>query len=186
MRSLKRLTQADLAAALSVDVMTVSRWERGVAEPSRRLKGRIVDLMMRQDIANHPTIKHLSGLSSSASIINPSNEKYIYSVDKPNYKGNGSDNKAGLCCISLATRASQEYYEQSPGYADAISCGMIGYRVSNQGVWGGKAVAFTSDASIVRLDAHTPVIIVTRQLIDPSDVEVGITMLFEEDMLSDD
>lgn len=33
-RRAKGLTQADVAARLRVDVATVSRWERGAAEPS--------------------------------------------------------------------------------------------------------------------------------------------------------
>jgi transcriptional regulator with XRE-family HTH domain len=55
-RSSRGLTQAALAEMLLVDVTTISRWERGLAQPERAMQQLLVKLTGQTDV-DHPGLK---------------------------------------------------------------------------------------------------------------------------------
>jgi transcriptional regulator with XRE-family HTH domain len=56
-RRSRGLTQAALAEMLLVDVTTISRWERGLAQPERAMQQMLVKLTGRQMDADHSSLK---------------------------------------------------------------------------------------------------------------------------------
>ncbi len=186
-RKQNRLLQKQAAFDLGVDVVTLSRWERGISEPNKASKARLYDLLlMGGDPSDLPVVKQQATLGGSVAIINMATGLYIHTHDPQNLTGHGTENLVGQCSTKfIKTEHARQSFEEINGFLGMQRSGVISYSLQLGVDERFPEKDIETQAVMHRQTGFQPVIVIHRRLIDKQgnlDPAESVQFLTEDDL----
>ena len=184
LRESSGLLQKQLAAEVGVDVQTVSRWERGISEPSKAQKGRLKDmLMLGRDPSQLPFVLQQLRVGKSVAVVNLVNGQYIGFRDEANLSGYGTNDYSGVDAVgALKYDCVKQAFHDIGGLAGILNAGVLGYAFTTVRNTRVGDAAVQTDASVLRFRGYEPIIVLHRHLIRHPETLNKVDIVFESDL----
>ena len=172
MRERLLLSQDELAHAVGVDKMTVSRWERGIARPGRRNREKLKNVLMRGgNITQHPILLIAQKLPCAYTVTDLLTGRVLADADPTNMSGRADCSAVGWDGLKLLTESSIQTLEEMSGGNGFLEREIVSFEYAYRSEIDGSPILNSNN--IIHQPGYSPVIMTVRtpitDLVDDED-----------------